>query len=276
MKKVCILLSTYNGEKYLKEQLNSILAQTYTEWTLYIRDDGSIDATSAIIDSYVAKYKNIKRIPSEGNVGVVRSFEFLLKSVEADYYSFCDQDDFWLPFKLQKSMDKILEIEKKTPNVPVGVFCDAKVVDEKLKEIYPSFWKISRIKPSLLDTFERLAVHNVAAGCTMVINHAAKVCSLPFVKEVRMHDYWILLSILSKGGKLSYVDEALMLYRQHGGNVIGAHEENNGYVIKKFKALGAVLNDNKKQLRMLSKLGFNSLPQYFYYKIWYFFKYRSV
>ena len=276
MKTVCILLSTYNGEKYLKEQLDSILAQTYTEWTLYIRDDGSNDATPAIIDSYVAKYKNIKRVPSEGNVGVIRSFELLLSSVEADYYSFCDQDDFWLPSKLQKSMDKILEIEQKHPDVPVGVFCDAKVVDEKLKEIFLSFWKISRIKPSLLDTFERLAVHNVAAGCTMVINHAAKVCSLPFVEEVRMHDYWILLSILAKGGKLSYVDESLMLYRQHGGNVIGAHEENNGYVIKKFKVLSAVVNDNKKQLRMLSKLGFNSLPKYLYYKMWYFFKYRNV
>ena len=276
MKSVCILLSTYNGEKYLKEQLDSIFAQTYTDWTLYIRDDGSRDNTEAIIDSYVARYENIKKLPSEGNVGVIRSFELLLKGVEADYYFFCDQDDFWLPTKLQKSMDKMLEAEQQCPNAPVGVFCDAKVVDEKLNEIFPSFWKISRIKPALLDTFERLTVHNAAAGCTMLINHAAKVCSLPFVEEVRMHDYWILLSILAKGGKLAYVDEALMLYRQHGGNVIGAHEENNGYVVKKIKALSAVVDDNKKQLRMLSKLGFNSLPKYLYYKMWYFFKYRNA
>lgn len=276
MKSVCILLSTYNGEKYLKEQLDSILVQTYTDWTLYIRDDGSRDNTEAIIDSYVARYENIKKLPSEGNVGVIRSFELLLKGVDADYYFFCDQDDFWLPTKLQKSMDKMLETEQQCPNAPVGVFCDAKVVDEKLNEIFPSFWEISRIKPALLDTFERLAVHNAAAGCTMLINHVAKVCSLPFVEEVRMHDYWILLSILAKGGKLAYVDEALMLYRQHGGNVIGAHEENNGYVVKKIKALSAVVDDNKKQLRMLSKLGFNSLPKYLYYKMWYFFKYRNA
>ena len=111
--KITILLSTYNGEKYLKEQLDSILNQTYDDWFLLIRDDYSQDNTENIIDAYIKDHPNkIKKIKSYENIGVVKSFEELLKTCSSEYISFCDQDDIWLPTKLEESMEKMDELEK--------------------------------------------------------------------------------------------------------------------------------------------------------------------
>ncbi|MBR5971577.1 MAG: glycosyltransferase family 2 protein [Paludibacteraceae bacterium] len=269
-----ILLSTYNGEKYLACQIDSILAQTDSDWTLLIRDDGSSDGTCNIINQYVQSHPDkIKQIDSNKNVGVVRSFERLLQECDTDYIFFCDQDDFWLPNKIETSKRKMMDLEGKNPQKAIGIYTDLKVVDEELQTIHPSFWEYSKIAPSLLTTFEDLCVHPAATGCTMMINRLAKECALPFCEEVRMHDSWIILSILKSGGVIDYISSPTMLYRQHRGNVIGAINENDSYLSHRIKGIKSVIKSNKAQWRMIKKLGFSSHIHYLWLKIKYHYNY---
>lgn len=264
--KITILLSTYNGEKYLKEQLDSILNQTYDDWFLLIRDDYSQDNTENIIEAYIKDHPNkIKKIKSYENIGVVKSFEELLKTCSSEYISFCDQDDIWFPTKLEESMKKMVELEKKHPEKPIAVFSDLAVVDENLNVIHPSFWEYSKIDPKRIKTFEDLCVRVVATGCTLLINKKAKDISLPFIKEVRMHDSWVLLNVLKCNGIIDYLNHATVLYRQHENNVVGA--QNKDSISSKICNIGRIVEENKKQWEMINKLGFSSKLKYVYLKI---------
>ena len=235
-------MSTYNGARFIKEQIDSILQQTYVNWHLYIRDDGSTDNTVDIINQYVAKYPNkITLIESTTNLGSMRSFEQLLKSADATYYMFCDQDDVWLPNKIENAILSIKENEK--PNTPIAVFSDLNVVDENLQIIHESFFQNARITPSYLIRKETLAVNNCAAGCTMLFNNEAKKSSLPFGKYAMMHDAWVLLSVLANNGVIKQIPSVDILYRQHGKNVCGAYsvKYNFKYIIGKILSIGSVL-----------------------------------
>lgn len=219
-----ILLSTYNGERYLAEQLDSIIAQTYTDWRLFVRDDGSADGTLQIIDKYAQHDKRITRIQDEENIGACLSFERLLEQCgEADYYAFADQDDVWRPNKLAFCLSTIQEAEQLYPNMPIVVHSDLQVVDEQLQEMAPSFWQYSNIHPDLVDNrLPYLAICNSVTGCAMLFNRQARTCSLPFSKDAYMHDAWIALMTLYHGGKVIPLKEQTIAYRQHRGNVLGA------------------------------------------------------
>ena len=131
--KVDVLLATYNGEKYLKEQIDSILNQTYQNINLIISDDNSNDSTRKILEEYKKIDNRIKTYLQDKNLGYIKNFEFLLTKVESNYYMLSDQDDVWLPEKIEKSMKTLKE-----KNADL-VFGDLEVVDEKLNTIYPSF-----------------------------------------------------------------------------------------------------------------------------------------
>ena len=131
--KVDVLLATYNGEKYLKEQIDSILNQTYQNINLIISDDNSNDSTRKILEEYKKIDNRIKIYLQDKNLGYIKNFEFLLTKVESNYYMLSDQDDVWLPEKIEKSMKTLKE-----KNADL-VFGDLEVVDEKLNTIYPSF-----------------------------------------------------------------------------------------------------------------------------------------
>ena len=139
MEKVDVLLATYNGEKYLKEQIDSILEQTYSDFRLFISDDGSADDTRKILEEYKNKDSRIQVFFQESNLGVVKNFEFLLKKVESAYYMFSDQDDIWKAEKIEKSLNKI-----ENDNCDL-VYSDLEVVDEKLNVTYESYWKLKGI-----------------------------------------------------------------------------------------------------------------------------------
>ncbi|MGM9883588.1 MAG: glycosyltransferase family 2 protein [Limosilactobacillus reuteri] len=219
-KKVAILMSTYNGEDYLEEQIQSILNQTYKNWVLYIRDDGSKDSTCDIIKKYSRKYDNVIFFNENeiNNVGVVKSFIDLLKNVSADYYMFSDQDDVWLKDKVNDSV----EVLTKSLDVPTCVFTDVEVVTKDLKPIRRMNGK------NIWTDFVQLLFTNCVTGCTMAFNSELKdlikFSELDF-NNIYMHDWWIGL-LAAAFGKLIYLDKATMLYRQHGDNVVGSNKKN--------------------------------------------------
>ena len=220
-----ILLSTYNGEKYLKEQIDSIINQTYTDWTLIIRDDGSKDNTQNIIRSYTDRYSNIIQIQSSENIGVIKSFETLLKHSDSDYFMFCDQDDVWLNNKLELSISKIMETESEIGNDhPVIVHTDLTVVNSNLDTIEQSMFKMFNLRPSLIHSNINFALlYNCVTGCTLIGNRTARRVAIPFPLNINMHDSWIAQAVLLNGGKVVTIYAPTILYRQHGNNVLGTN-----------------------------------------------------
>jgi len=274
---VDILLSTYQSEKYIEDQINSILNQTHSEWRLIIRDDGSSDSTVQILNKYKSNYPDKVFILNDNkdNIGTVKSYEYLLDSVNSEYIMFCDHDDIWVPDKIATSIIKMTEMEKNNPKLPILVHSDLTVVDSNADIIHSSFWHFSKLNPQILVNFNYLGVCNGITGCTVLINKKAKEVSLPFSKNTRMHDAWIALCV-SKYGKVGYIGKPTVLYRQHELNQIGA-KENKGlihYTQAKFKNIKQVVKQNKLQLKMLQELEYGSILKYSYYKISYFIRIR--
>ena len=136
-------MATYNSEKYIIEQIDSIIAQTYTDWSLYIRDDGSKDRTLSLIKDYQTRYDNIFLLDSHESLGPRDSFLDLLSKVESEYYMFSDHDDIWLSNKIERFVDEIDTYISGNDLCPIIVCSDLKVVDSELNELYPSFWDFS-------------------------------------------------------------------------------------------------------------------------------------
>jgi len=227
-----ILLSTYNGENYLREQLDSLNSQTCNSTVLLCRDDGSQDKTQEILKKY-----NTIVIDSGKNVGVVKSFnkllEYSLENTENEYIMFCDQDDMWYQEKIEKTLQKMQELEKRYGNVPLLVHTDLEVVDENINLISPSFMKYQNLDPQY-DSLNRLLLQNTITGCTMMINKKLAQLALPIPNESIMHDWWLGL-VASEFGKIEFLNESTMKYRQHSSNSVGTKGFNIKYIINKFQ-----------------------------------------
>ncbi|MFC0428816.1 glycosyltransferase family 2 protein [Chryseobacterium scophthalmum] len=220
--KIAILLSTYNGEKYVEEQINSIINQDYNDWKLYIRDDGSNDSTTEIIRKYCEKYDNIVFLEGAENVGAALSFMDLLSKVNSEYYMFCDQDDIWLKNKVSSLYNVFLQNENAQNNL-LMVFSDATVVDQDLNEIDRSLWNYNKLPPYLiLKKSKYISIFNCAPGCTMMFNHQLKIKLNDYDTNILMHDWYAIIKALQYG-TIKYIDTSLMLYRQHSNNVLGAN-----------------------------------------------------
>ncbi len=210
--KVQVLLSTYNGEKYLKEQLDSLLAQDYPNIDILIRDDGSKDSTKQILTGY-ENHKNISVIYGS-NIGIIASFLELLKisDPEAEFFAFCDQDDVWLKDKISRAVGFLDQYPKENSLL----YCSrTTLVDENLNIIGQS--EIPKRGPS----FKNALVQNIATGCTIVINRMSRELLMKEIpKTVGMHDWWMYL-VVSAFGKVIYDTESKILYRQHSSNAIG-------------------------------------------------------
>jgi len=218
-----ILLATYNGQAYLREQIDSILAQSNQDWQLLIRDDASDDKTLSIIKDYVAKYSDkVKLIEdNSGHLGASLNFQRLLENSIAEYIMFSDQDDVWLPNKIEVTLNLMKATEKECPNKPILVHTDLRVVDFQLKTIAKSTWRYQGTPPETGNDLNKVMLQNVATGCTIMINRKAKEVSLPIAKEAVMHDWWIVINVAMRG-KIAYVPDQLVLYRQHSNNAVGA------------------------------------------------------
>lgn len=193
---------------------------------------------------------------------------YLLQEANSEYYMFCDQDDIWLPDKIEKTYNRMKILEKSYPGIPLVVHTDLNVVDSNLNMISDSFWRQSKIKPNILRSPNYIGVCNCATGCTMMFNQKAKEISLPMPDVADMHDWWVTLKT-SMEGKVDYVDEALILYRQHGNNVVGARKVNIKYFIKKIEHLKITIGGQLQQYRFLKAANYGSIFKFYFYKILY-------
>ncbi len=213
-----ILLATYQGEKYLKEQIESLFSQSYSDIRIIARDDGSTDCTTDILNEYASR---ITILPNKANSGIRNNFSELLQQHTADYVFFSDQDDVWLPNKVGDTIRELQKMEKRFgKSTPLLVHADLKVVDKDLSLISPSFWSYAKLNP-LHNTLNRLLVQNNITGCTIGMNRALAGMVIPIPEGAIMHDWWIAL-VASCFGQISYIPSATMLYRQHQSNDIGA------------------------------------------------------
>ncbi|WP_295073900.1 glycosyltransferase family 2 protein [uncultured Fibrobacter sp.] len=256
--KIAVLLATYNGGKYIKEQLESLFQQSCKQFHLYVRDDGSSDDTMKIVEEFRQKYPDKITIleDSQKHRGAAKSFMYLLENVDSEYYMFCDQDDIWLPEKIEKTYARMKEIETATlsetaahvkGNAPILVATDLRVVDKQLSPIKESFNEDLKI-----DVFrkhpELICVRHVVTGCTMMFNRAAKLAALPMSPRATMHDEWVALCVHFKGGVISILDDATMLYRQHTSNTLGADQARKGFFAR------AIARAGQKQFFQVAKL----------------------
>lgn len=230
---IYILLSTYNGSEFLSEFLASLEMQSYQNWRLLVRDDGSKDTTLSILEKFVNKVKKVEVIPDRTNIGAKASFARLLEvSLEDqswDYLMFADQDDVWINDKIEKTL---LTMKDLNGDRPLLVHSDVSVVDSNLKMINHSFWRYQNIDPKK-DAFNNLLLQNIVTGCTIMMNRKLAQMVLPIPNEAIMHDWWIAM-VASAFGKIAHVDEPLMLYRQHSSNDTGAKRYGFEYFMKKL------------------------------------------
>ena len=240
MHQVDILLSTYNGAIFLSEQIDSILNQSYTDWKLIIRDDSSTDKTKEVLQTYQNRYpkKIVVQKNSDENLGVILNFSKLLESSSAPYIMFCDQDDVWLPEKVELTLKKMIEVEKSNPNTPLLIHTDLRVVNTNLGILSNSYWSYQGIDPEY-DTLNRLLVQNVITGCTVMINKKLADIALPIPDKAIMHDWWLGL-VAASFGQVHHIDTPTMLYRQHANNDTGATSFNLHTILKKLQNLSNI------------------------------------
>jgi glycosyltransferase involved in cell wall biosynthesis len=222
--KVEIALAIYNGSAYLGEFLQSLNLQSNLNWTVLARDDGSSDDSVSIFKDWISRCERMRLLETNlSNLGTVKNFSEILSNTTAEYVMLADQDDIWHPEKIAKSLAQIRELERSETGevVPALVYSDLHVVDDKLNLINSSFIKMQGLDEMHHPSFIQLLTQNVAPGCTMMVNRALLDLALPIPNEAAMHDWW-LMQVASLFGRIGYIDEPLIAYRQHGSNQVGA------------------------------------------------------
>ena len=244
-----ILLAAYHGEKYLPEQLDSLLSQTWENWRLTVSDDGSTDGTAGILDAYCARHpQRIVRVRHAGRFGNARDhFFWLMEQCKSPYMLLCDQDDVWYPRKVEKTMSALLEMERQAgAETPLLVFTDQTPTDERLRPIAPSLMRMQRQFCERID-YRSLLMQNVVTGCAMGFNQALASLALACesTSPIIMHDWWLGV-VAARFGKVRYLDESTMAYRQHAGNSVGAKDvQSASYIAHKL----AHLRGTKQSIR---------------------------
>ncbi|MBO4632432.1 MAG: glycosyltransferase family 2 protein [Lentisphaeria bacterium] len=231
--KIEILLATYQSEAFLCEQLDSILHQSDQNWSLLIHDGGSTDGTVEIIRSYEKKYPGKIRLTGSSRASACMNFSQLMGMASAELIMLSDHDDVWLPDKIAETRKKFVEEMKKLPaGTPLLVFSDSRIVDQNLNMIFPSLMHYSNLDPGRL-ALSQLLVQNVPHGNTMMFNSALCKLAYPIPRKAVMHDNWISLTAAAFG-KIAFLNQTTLLYRQHDCNVFGASCYSVPSLIKKI------------------------------------------
>jgi glycosyltransferase involved in cell wall biosynthesis len=266
--KIAILLATYNGEAFLREQIASIEAQTASGWTVYFHDDGSTDGTMEIIREYTAADPDrFQYIDGPATGGAKNNFFYLLGQVDAPYYFFCDQDDIWERNKVEVTHRRMLKAVTGNRQIPCLVFTELRVVGTDKHVIADRMSSYQALDCTNLG-INRMLIQNVVTGCTMEINHALRDMMLKAgnLDDIIMHDWWAAL-IASWCGRMEFIPEPTINYRQHTGNSVGAlaiHDKR--YLLKRIRQgrqIRQSLSNTRKQAAALAEtfdLSADTLP----------------
>lgn len=245
---ISIALASYNGAKYIEEQIESILNQTIKEIEIVVSDDVSTDNTLGILKYYQEKGV-VTLLDKHQKLGVIKNFENALRHCTGSYIAFSDQDDVWLPKKMENCLALLRSLENMYGSeTPILIYTDAKVVDESLNTISESYLGFKRLNPNNVE-LRHLVVENVPTGCTMLMNRplADLVSAIP--AEVTMHDVFVSLTAACFG-KMAYLNQPTLLYRQHQNNVLGLADKS---LVDSFISTLKVLFDRKSKAVFLSK-----------------------
>lgn len=247
-----ILLATYNGAAWLDEQLDSLLDQDFDDWRLLARDDGSSDGTPALLEARLAGLGDRAGLLADSgtNLGPGGNFARLMAASDADYLMFCDQDDVWLPGKISLTLQKMQALEAVCgTGTPLLVHTDLSIADRTMTPLAESGHRYQRIDPERGAVLGRLLVQNVATGCTIMINRALRDLALPLPAAALMHDHWLSL-VAACFGRIGYLPQPTMSYRQHGGNQVGAQRWSPDYALRllwQLPAIRKVMMRNRRQ-----------------------------
>ncbi len=253
-----ILLATYNGEKFLERQLDSLFAQTDRDWVIYAHDDGSSDGTVDILRKYQSEYPDEIVILDGAPTGSARdNFFYLMENAEADCYFFCDQDDIWEQDKIEIFRRKMYEAEaehgggnKAEDETPCLVFSDVSLIDESDNLIVDRMSTYQTLDMARM-SFNELMLQNIVTGCAMMANRALVEKALQCVerRDIIMHDYWLAL-VAAYFGRISYIDAAMVKYRQHEANALGATRVlSAAYFKEKFQSARRSLIERQNQMK---------------------------
>ena len=259
-----ILMTTYNGSRFVAEQIDSILMQDYRDLRLMIRDDGSSDDTVEIVKRYIADSRVSLIEDDLGNLGASRSFMRLVEESNAPYFMLSDQDDVWLKDKISRSWEKIRSMSAEFGDeAPMLVFTDLTVANENAKPAHGSFWKYQKLDPAISQNWKQLLAQNVVTGCTILANDKVKEFILPFTFKEMLYDHWIAVNA-AKHGHIDYLPEQTVLYRQHEANVEGARRVGLKYGFRKAPSLVSSITLYR---RFVAFFGDISAAELIYYKI---------
>ena len=243
--KIEILLAVYNGEPYLPALLDSLVGQTYRDFRLIVSDNKSTDSTVAILNDYSARFAHdILILPAPPKtVSAHLNFARVSEAGGAPYLMFADCNDVWHSNKVERTLASMQDAEERYgATYPILVHSDLVVVDKKLNRLHPSFWGYQHVNPRRTG-LNQLLLQNCVTGCAMMLNRPLFEMGRPIPEEARVHDYWYAL-IASAFGHIESIEEPLIEYRQHGGNVTGAKSWSALFVIE--RALRALSKDGAR------------------------------
>ncbi len=270
---VAILMAVYNGGPYLREQIDSIIHQSFANWTLYIQDDGSSDDTLNIVKSYSDERIQLVDI-GLSRQGAGMNFMSLLNMVDSEYYMFCDQDDVWFPDKIEKSLTRMREEESKHGKMtPIIVHTDRTHVNADLSvrmksEFNPRGISQARLERKInqLKHPDILAIYTIVGGCTMMFNKAVKQIAFPFL-NIRVHDSICAMAVANHGGVISTITEPTMYYRIHSTNTCGVSDER---LLPKILHIFDSISKNMRGYHIWKLYGRGGFLKFLYYRIKYF------
>ncbi|HEX5386101.1 MAG TPA: glycosyltransferase family 2 protein [Gemmatimonadales bacterium] len=222
-----ILLSTYNGAAFLRPQLDSLVAQTEPDWVLLVRDDGSRDGTPSLLAEAAAADSRVRVVTDHvpGNVGPAGSFGVLLErgvALGGRRFLLADQDDVWHRDKVARQLAALAGAERELGSeTPILVHSDLRVVDAELRPRHPSFLRYQGLRQPSADPLRTLLAQNFVTACAAAFNRPLALLAAPFPESAVMHDWWIALCAAA-AGELRFEPDALVDYRQHGRNTVGA------------------------------------------------------
>jgi glycosyltransferase involved in cell wall biosynthesis len=253
MPAIDILLATYNGATYLPALLESLESQTFQDWRLLVRDDGSTDDSVSIIEAWAGGGKRPVRIIADdrGSLGTCGNFDALLEHSDAPYFMLCDQDDVWRPEKVSQLFDLIQSVEaQKGSGVPILAHSDLALVDSDLRPVHPSLHRYVRLGTAPAEGLWRVVlVSNIVTGCASIGNAALHKAALPIPPQAAMHDWWLAL-VAATFGEIVYLPESTVLYRQHGLNAVGASSWSLGAVaLRLLRSPGLQLGKARSSVR---------------------------